>query len=76
MVVNGQYQRPRRGSTPERCHVTINAFEFFAMSTPGSKGDRVRSFFLAVRDAWLTSQVVPPEQPNAMMLYDLEMEKL
>ncbi|GAQ88710.1 hypothetical protein KFL_004530150 [Klebsormidium nitens] len=33
---------PKRGSTPDRYLLTTKAFEFFSMSTTGSKGDRER----------------------------------
>ncbi|GAQ93349.1 hypothetical protein KFL_014610020 [Klebsormidium nitens] len=66
------------GRPTDKYFMTTKAFEFFALSALGDKGDRVRSFFLAVRDAWLDSATVHarPEEPNAMMLYQLEKGKL
>jgi hypothetical protein len=67
-----------RGSTPDRYFLTTQAFEFFALSTSGAVGQRVRSFFIAIRDAWLESQTAPlhGEQPSAREKYELEREKL
>jgi hypothetical protein len=66
------------GRPTDKYFLAIKTFEFFALSAPGDKGDKVRSFFLAVRDAWLEATAVPPpvQQPSAMMLYELRKQEL
>ena len=52
-----------RGSTPDKYFMTTDAFQMFAMMSPGDAGNRVRRFFLAVRDAYVDLQRAPPPPP-------------
>jgi hypothetical protein len=59
-VVTGQVV----GKEPDKYFMSKNAFEHFAMSSPGEMGRKVRQFFIAIRDAYV-SQPPPPARPEA-----------
>ncbi|GAQ88709.1 hypothetical protein KFL_004530140 [Klebsormidium nitens] len=59
------------GKEPDKYFLSKNAFEHFAMSSPGDVGRKVRQFFLAIRDAYVSraasaaaAPVQPPEAPR------------
>jgi phage anti-repressor protein len=49
-VVSGQVT----GKEPDKYFMSKNAFEHFAMSSPGEMGRKVRQFFIAIRDAYVS----------------------